>query len=89
MDVSIYNRSDKELLEWEFSLNGSDLRSHAWYHGNIPRACSELLLVEDGEFLVRDSSTFARSGDYVLSCKWKGVVLHFLIHKVRMHSSSR
>lgn len=53
------------------------------YHGNMPRNLAEILLEEDGEFLVRDSSTFARSGDYVLSTKWNGTVLHFLIHKVR------
>ncbi|XP_047737715.1 SH2 domain-containing protein 3C-like [Hyalella azteca] len=29
------------LLEWELSLDSTDLRSHAWYHGNIPRARAE------------------------------------------------
>ena len=41
------------LLEWELSLDSSDLRSHAWYHGNIPRARAEELVIVDGSFLVR------------------------------------
>ncbi|OXA58109.1 Breast cancer anti-estrogen resistance protein 3 [Folsomia candida] len=81
MDTSIYSKPDMELLEWELGLTNNDLRAHAWYHGNMPRNLAEILLEEDGEFLVRDSSTFARSGDYVLSTKWNGTVLHFLIHK--------
>lgn len=84
MDGSIYSKSDKELLEWELSLTGSDLRAHAWYHGALARNVAELLLEEEGEFLVRDSSTFARTGDYVLSTKWNGAILHFLIHRVRL-----
>ncbi|XP_026469922.1 breast cancer anti-estrogen resistance protein 3 homolog [Ctenocephalides felis] len=75
--------SPRELriaLEQELSLDARDLRSHGWYHGPIPRARAERLLVNDGDFLVRDCSS--QPGDYVLSCKSKGTPLHFVINKV-------
>lgn len=69
----------KEGLKWELSLDRSDLRSHAWFHGNATRQACEDLLKSDGEFLVRESST--RPGDYVLSCRWRNVFLHFVVNK--------
>lgn len=75
-------QAEKELLEWELSLQSSDLRAHAWYHGNITRLDAEGLLQEEGEFLVRDSTSSGRPGDFALSCVWKGAILHFLIQKV-------
>lgn len=75
---------ERELLEWELSLQSSDLRAHAWYHGNISRVEAEGLLgQEEGEFLVRDSTSSGRPGDFALSCVWKGAILHFLIQKVK------
>lgn len=41
------------LLDWELSLDSGDLRSHAWYHGNIPRARAEEVVQQEGAFLVR------------------------------------
>ncbi|XP_068104669.1 SH2 domain-containing protein 3C isoform X2 [Hyperolius riggenbachi] len=67
-------------LEEELKLNSSDLRSHAWYHGRIPREVSESLVQRNGDFLIRDSLTSL--GDYVLTCRWKNEPLHFKINKV-------
>ena len=72
----------RELLEWELSLDSRDIRAHAWYHGAINRQRAESLLVNNGDFLVRDCSSSGRPGDFVLSCRWDDANLHFLIHKV-------
>ncbi|KAM8934673.1 SH2 domain-containing protein 3C [Pelodytes ibericus] len=72
-------------LEEELKLNSSDLRSHAWYHGRIPREVSESLVQRNGDFLIRDSLTSL--GDYVLTCRWKNEPLHFKINKVMVKSS--
>lgn len=70
----------KKALEWELSLDNNDLRSHAWYHGTIPRPRAEELMSEEGDFLIRDC--ISRPGDYVLTCRWRGTSLHFVINKV-------
>ncbi|KAL1786088.1 SH2 domain-containing protein 3C isoform X2 [Sigmodon hispidus] len=67
-------------LEEELRLNSTDLRSHAWYHGRIPREVSETLVQRNGDFLIRDSLTSL--GDYVLTCRWHNQALHFKINKV-------
>ncbi|XP_073456551.1 SH2 domain-containing protein 3C isoform X2 [Aquarana catesbeiana] len=72
-------------LEEELKLNSSDLRSHAWYHGRIPREVSETLVHKNGDFLIRDSLTSL--GDYVLTCRWKNEPLHFKINKVMVKTS--
>ncbi|XP_075691360.1 SH2 domain-containing protein 3C isoform X2 [Rhinoderma darwinii] len=72
-------------LEEELKLNSSDLRSHAWYHGRIPREVSETLVQRNGDFLIRDSLTSL--GDYVLTCRWKNESLHFKINKVMVKTS--
>ncbi|XP_076064834.1 breast cancer anti-estrogen resistance protein 3 homolog isoform X6 [Oratosquilla oratoria] len=69
----------RKLLEWELGLDSGDLRSHAWYHGTIPRARAEEVVLHDGEFLIRDC--ISQPGDYVLTCHWKGQTLHFRICK--------
>uniref|UniRef100_T1K4U8 SH2 domain-containing protein n=1 Tax=Tetranychus urticae TaxID=32264 RepID=T1K4U8_TETUR len=71
--------ASKALLEWELSLDSSDLRSHAWYHGNIERDTAESLVIDEGSFLVRDSST--KQGEYVLTCRWNGSIFHFVINR--------
>lgn len=43
----------KRLLEWELSQDASELSSHAWYHGTIPRARAEEVVLKDGSFLIR------------------------------------
>lgn len=70
----------KKALEWELSLDSRDLRSHAWYHGAIPRTRAEEIVTENGDFLVRDCTS--QPGNYVLSCRSKGQGLHFVINKV-------
>ncbi|KAM9315107.1 breast cancer anti-estrogen resistance protein 3 homolog isoform 2-T2 [Pholidichthys leucotaenia] len=70
----------KKELEEELKLSTDDPRSHAWYHGPLSREATESLFERDGDFLVRDSST--SPGDYVLSCFWKNVPLHFKIIRV-------
>ncbi|XP_063234266.1 breast cancer anti-estrogen resistance protein 3 homolog [Bacillus rossius redtenbacheri] len=70
----------KKALEWELSLDSRDLRSHAWYHGAIPRHRAEEIVERDGEFLVRDCAS--QPGNYVLTCRCKGQGLHFVINKV-------
>uniref|UniRef100_W5UIY7 Breast cancer anti-estrogen resistance protein 3 n=1 Tax=Ictalurus punctatus TaxID=7998 RepID=W5UIY7_ICTPU len=78
------NRKDmdslKKELEEELKLSTDDIRSHAWYHGQLQREATEELLKNDGDFLVRDSSTCG--GDYVLSCMWKKQCMHFKIIRV-------
>lgn len=71
----------KKALEWELSLDNRDLRSHAWYHGAIPRTRAEEIVSDnDGDFLVRDCAS--QPGNYVLSCRSRGQSLHFVINKV-------
>lgn len=72
-------------LEEELKLSSTDLRSHAWYHGRIPREVSESLVQRNGDFLIRDSLTSV--GDYVLTCRWRNEPLHFKINKVTVKSS--
>ncbi|KAM6117565.1 SH2 domain-containing protein 3C isoform 1-T1 [Phoenicopterus ruber ruber] len=74
----------KELDE-ELKLSSTDLRSHASYHGRIPREVSESLVQRNGDFLIRDSLTSL--GDYVLTCRWRNEPLHFKINKVTVKSS--
>ncbi|KAG7316150.1 hypothetical protein KOW79_021016 [Hemibagrus wyckioides] len=70
----------KKELEEELKLSTDDIRSHAWYHGQLHREGAEELLNNDGDFLVRDSST--GGGDYVLSCMWKKQSMHFKIIRI-------
>uniref|UniRef100_U3IJM5 SH2 domain containing 3C n=1 Tax=Anas platyrhynchos platyrhynchos TaxID=8840 RepID=U3IJM5_ANAPP len=72
-------------LEEELKLSSTDLRSHAWYHGRIPREVSESLVQRNGDFLIRDSLTSL--GDYVLTCRWRNEPLHFKINKATVKSS--
>ncbi|XP_035023835.2 breast cancer anti-estrogen resistance protein 3 homolog isoform X1 [Hippoglossus stenolepis] len=70
----------KKELEEELKLSTEDLRSHAWFHGQLAREAAESLFGRDGDFLVRDSSS--SPGDYVLSCLWKNGPMHFKIIRV-------
>uniref|UniRef100_UPI00398E7E59 breast cancer anti-estrogen resistance protein 3 isoform X2 n=1 Tax=Pristiophorus japonicus TaxID=55135 RepID=UPI00398E7E59 len=70
----------KKELEEELKLNSEDLRSHAWYHGHIPRQVAETLIQRDGDFLIRDS--LSSPGNHVLTCQWKDAPHHFKINKV-------
>ncbi|XP_060764922.1 SH2 domain-containing protein 3C isoform X2 [Neoarius graeffei] len=74
----------RKELEEELKLSSSDLRSHGWYHGHIPREVSETLVLRSGDFLVRDS--LANAGDYVITCRWQQEVVHCRIGKVLVKS---
>lgn len=74
----------RKALEWELSLDSRDLRSHAWYHGAIPRARADEIIERDGDFLVRDCAS--QPGNYVLSTRCKSQALHFVINKVCSHT---
>lgn len=79
-DTSMNAQELKKALEWELSLDSRDLRSHAWYHGAIPRSRAEDIVREEGGFLVRDCTS--QPGNYVLTCRTKGQALHFVINKL-------
>uniref|UniRef100_A0A3B1IQN5 BCAR3 adaptor protein, NSP family member n=1 Tax=Astyanax mexicanus TaxID=7994 RepID=A0A3B1IQN5_ASTMX len=66
-------------LEEELKQCGEEPRSHAWYHGAIPRQVAENLVQRDGDFLIRDS--LSSPGNYVLTCQWKNSPQHFKINK--------
>ncbi|KAM7161983.1 breast cancer anti-estrogen resistance protein 3 isoform 2-T3 [Macrochelys suwanniensis] len=69
----------KKELEEELQLSSQDLRSHAWYHGRIPRQVAESLVQRDGDFLIRDS--LSSPGNFVLTCQWKNISQHFKINR--------
>ncbi|KAM5256307.1 breast cancer anti-estrogen resistance protein 3 isoform 2-T2 [Ctenodactylus gundi] len=75
----------KKELEEELLLSSEDLRSHAWYHGCIPRQVSENLVQRDGDFLVRDS--LSSPGNFVLTCQWKNLAQHFKIQRTVLRLS--
>ncbi|EDX03893.1 GD22611 [Drosophila simulans] len=70
----------KKALEWELSLDARELRSHAWYHGALPRQRAEEIVQREGDFLVRDCAS--QPDNYVLSCRSKAAVLHFVLNKL-------
>ncbi|XP_070124814.1 breast cancer anti-estrogen resistance protein 3 isoform X8 [Equus przewalskii] len=75
----------KKELEEELLLSSEDLRSHAWYHGRLPRQVSESLVQRDGDFLVRDS--LSSPGNFVLTCQWKNLAQHFKIQRTVLRLS--
>ncbi|XP_070688247.1 breast cancer anti-estrogen resistance protein 3 [Pempheris klunzingeri] len=66
-------------LEEELKMNCEEPRSHAWYHGAIPRQVAENLVQRDGDFLIRNS--LSSPGSYVLTCQWRNAAQHFKINK--------
>ncbi|OAD54029.1 Breast cancer anti-estrogen resistance protein 3 [Eufriesea mexicana] len=76
--------STRKLLERELRLlDPRDLRSHTWYHGSTLRGGrkgAEAEVPNDGDFLVRDCAS--QPGNYVLTVRWKGQPLHFVINRV-------
>lgn len=86
--LSISFETLQENLHEELQGDPADLRSHNWYHGHITRPCSEQLVKTNGDFLIRDS--ISQPGDFVLTCGWHGVPMHFIINsKVLMVGSSK
>uniref|UniRef100_H3DH45 SH2 domain containing 3C n=1 Tax=Tetraodon nigroviridis TaxID=99883 RepID=H3DH45_TETNG len=72
----------KKQLEEELRLSSTNLKSHAWYHGPIPWEVSESLVVNHGDFLIRDSQS--NRGNFVLTSNWQQKTLHFLIRKAAL-----
>ncbi|XP_075935001.1 SH2 domain containing 3Cb [Anarhichas minor] len=79
--------SDKlrKQLEEELKLSGTNLKSHAWHHGRVPWEVSESLVVNHGDFLIRDSQS--SQGDFVLTVRWEQKTLHFVIRRSVVQSS--
>ncbi|XP_064616595.1 breast cancer anti-estrogen resistance protein 3 homolog isoform X2 [Liolophura sinensis] len=65
-------------LQTELRGDSNELSSHIWYHGNIPRQRAEKLVESKGDYLVRDC--VSQPGNFVLTCNWMGVALHFIIN---------
>ncbi|XP_058494126.1 SHC-transforming protein 2 isoform X1 [Solea solea] len=57
--------------------NEDQLRREAWYHSRMSRRDAEKLLVRDGDFLVRESTT--NPGQYVLTGMHCGLPKHLLL----------
>jgi len=55
----------------------ADLKSEIWYHGPISRIDAETLLVNDGDFLVRESK--GSRGQYVLTGMQQNSKKHLLL----------
>lgn len=53
------------------------LQSEPWFHGPLSRKMAEKLLIKDGDFLVRESST--TPGQYVLTGQQGGQPKHLLL----------
>ncbi|KAM9306356.1 SHC-transforming protein 3 [Pholidichthys leucotaenia] len=54
-----------------------ELEGQAWYHGKMSRRDAEKLLQDDGDFLVRKSTT--NPGSYVLTGMHNGIAKHLLL----------
>uniref|UniRef100_A0A8C1JXX3 SHC adaptor protein 3 n=1 Tax=Cyprinus carpio TaxID=7962 RepID=A0A8C1JXX3_CYPCA len=57
--------------------SASELRKATWYHGEMSRRQAEKLLLHDGDFLVRKSTT--NPGSYVLTGMHHGLAKHLLL----------
>lgn len=57
--------------------NEEQLRREAWYHSRMSRRDAEKVLVRDGDFLVRESTT--NPGQYVLTGMHCGLPKHLLL----------
>lgn len=57
--------------------NEEQLRREPWYHSRMSRRDAEKLLVRDGDFLVRESTT--NPGQYVLTGMHCGLPKHLLL----------
>ncbi|CAB1318191.1 unnamed protein product [Coregonus sp. 'balchen'] len=66
------------LLVRSASFKAQDeLEGQSWYHGEMSRRDAETLLLDDGDFLVRMSTT--NPGSYVLTGMHNGLAKHLLL----------
>lgn len=62
------------------------LETQPWFHGKIMRGDAEMLLHDDGDFLVRENTTMANT--YTLTLRWRGVADHTLIGTTEVVSTT-
>ena len=67
----------QDLIQ-ELQGDQTDLKTKAWYHGSISRQHADKIITRNGDFLVRDC--ISQPGDFVLTCCWRSVPLHFVIN---------
>ena len=67
----------KEPFSMTAEVQRSQLNTETWFHGAISRPTAELLLKNDGDFLVRESQ--GKPGQYVLTGLQKTVPKHLLL----------
>ncbi|XP_061672247.1 SH2 domain containing 3Cb isoform X2 [Syngnathoides biaculeatus] len=72
---------EKQLQE-ELKFSGADLKSHGWYHGPISGQVSESLVLNHGDFLIRDSES--SPGNFVLTVRWDQKTTHFPVQATVM-----
>lgn len=53
------------------------MQEEEWFHGVIDRNKVEMLLKNEGDYLVRESNT--KAGQFVLSAKYNTKARHFII----------
>lgn len=73
---SVDNSSPLLVRAAAFKAN-EELEGQVWYHQEMNRKEAEKLLRDDGDFLVRKSST--NPGSYVLTGMHNGVAKHLLL----------
>ena len=69
-------RQHLSKVQWH-RFSPGPLEAEVWYHGPMSRAEAELLLEDEGDFLVRESHS--KAGQYVLSGVQKGQPRHLLL----------
>jgi len=62
------------------------LESQPWFHGKVLRTDAEMLLHDDGDFLVRENTTLVNT--YTLTLRWRGVADHNLINMTEVVSTN-
>lgn len=65
------------LLVRSLAFRAQELEDQTWYHGKMSRRDAEKLLKDDGDFLVRKSTT--NPGSYVLTGMHNGLAKHLLL----------
>ncbi|XP_014256307.1 SHC-transforming protein 1 isoform X2 [Cimex lectularius] len=68
---------DMQPFESSLSNDVLQLQNEEWFHGVIDRAQAESMLKQDGDFLVRESST--TTGQYILTGLQGGTKKHLLL----------
>lgn len=63
----------------EYSKQAKLLSKEPWYHYGLSREDAEKCVRRNGEFLVRNSTR--TPGDFVLTYKWNGKVVHVLVRQ--------